>query len=188
MRRPSSSRRGQLADDRFGARARQAIHVVAVLEDRAERLGHRFGLEVVGVQRHQAHRPVERLGHAGRLGQPEPAHHLHEAGDLLGQQMVDAFDLGLDDADFLVEVRIVDPQVQAAPLERVGQLARAVRGQHHVRPMLGVDRAELRDRHLEVGQHFEQERLELLVGAIDLVDQQHRRLVLARDRAAAAAA
>ena len=35
------------------------------------------------------------------------------------------------------------------------------------------DRADLRDRDLEVGEHLEQERLELLVGAVDLVDQQH---------------
>ena len=41
------------------------------------------------------------------------------------------------------------------------------------------DRAELGDRDLEVGQQLQQEGLELLVGAVDLVDQQHRRLVAA---------
>ena len=40
-----------------------------------------------------------------------------------------------------------------------------------------LDRAELGDRDLEIGQHFEQERLEGLVGAVELVDQQHRRAV-----------
>ena len=40
-----------------------------------------------------------------------------------------------------------------------------------------ADRAELGDRDLEVGEHLEQERLELLVGAVDLVDQQHHGLV-----------
>jgi hypothetical protein len=38
------------------------------------------------------------------------------------------------------------------------------------------DRAELGDRHLEFRQDFEQESLEFLVGAVDLVDQQHGRL------------
>ena len=38
---------------------------------------------------------------------------------------------------------------------------------------------EFGDRNLEVGQQFEQERLELVVGAVDLVDQQHRRRVAA---------
>ena len=37
--------------------------------------------------------------------------------------------------------------------------------------------ADFGDGHLEVGQHFEQEGLERLVGAVDLVDQQHRRAV-----------
>ena len=43
--------------------------------------------------------------------------------------------------------------------------------------MLGPDRADLGDRHLEVGQEFEQIGLERLVGAVQFVDQQHRRAV-----------
>jgi hypothetical protein len=54
------------------------------------------------------------------------------------------------------------------------QLARAVRRQHHERPPRGPDRAQLGDRDREVGEELEQERLELVVGAVDLVDQQHR--------------
>jgi hypothetical protein len=38
------------------------------------------------------------------------------------------------------------------------------------------DGAEFGDRDLEVGEDFEQECLELLVGAVDLVDQQDRRI------------
>ena len=63
--------------------------------------------------------------------------------------------------------------VEAAPLERVVQLARAVRGEHHERPPPRGDRAQLGDRDREVGQELEQEGLELVVGAVDLVDQQH---------------
>jgi hypothetical protein len=74
---------------------------------------------------------------------------------------------------------VADPVEEAAPLERVVQLARAVRGQDHV-GRARRDRADLRDRDLEVGEHLEQERLELLVGAVDLVDQQHDRLALDR--------
>jgi len=40
------------------------------------------------------------------------------------------------------------------------------------------DRAELGDRHLEVRQQLEQERLELVVGAVDLVDEQDDRSVV----------
>ncbi len=41
--------------------------------------------------------------------------------------------------------------------------------------MRGLDRAHFRNGDLKVAQHFEQKRLERLVGAVDLVDQQHRR-------------
>ena len=41
--------------------------------------------------------------------------------------------------------------------------------------LVGADGAELGNRDLKLGQQLEQEALELLVGAIDLVDQQHRR-------------
>ena len=37
-----------------------------------------------------------------------------------------------------------------------------------------MDRADLRDRHLKVGEELEQIGLERLVGAVELVDQQHR--------------
>ncbi len=76
---------------------------------------------------------------------------------------------------------VVEPQVQAAALERLGQLARVVRGQQHDGVRAGLDPAELGDRDLEVRQQLEQHRLELLVGLVDLVDQEHDRLV-GRDR------
>ena len=54
------------------------------------------------------------------------------------------------------------------------QLAGAVGGEHDQRRRLGRDRADLGDGDLEVGQQLEQERLELVVGPVDLVDEQHR--------------
>ena len=66
---------------------------------------------------------------------------------------------------------------EGASLERVVQLARAVRGEDDGRLAPRADRSELGDRDLEVREHLQQERLELLVGAVDLVDQQHHRLV-----------
>ena len=71
-------------------------------------------------------------------------------------------------------IGIVDPMIEAAPLQRVVDLARAVGGDDDDRRLFGLDGAELRHRHLEVGQDLEQERLERLVGAVELVDQEHR--------------
>ena len=65
--------------------------------------------------------------------------------------------------------------VEAAALDRVVQIARAVGGQDDDRRVRGADRAELGDRHRRLAEQLEQERLEVVVGAVDLVDQQHRR-------------
>ncbi len=70
---------------------------------------------------------------------------------------------------------VVDPVVEASTLERIVEVAGAVRRQHDDRRVLGALRAELGDRHRRLRQELEQERLELVVGAVDLVDQQHRR-------------
>ena len=65
--------------------------------------------------------------------------------------------------------------IETAALQRVVDLARAVGGDDDDRRLLGLDGAELRDGDLKVGQHLEQERLERFIGAVELVDQQHRR-------------
>ena len=82
-----------------------------------------------------------------------------------------------DDLDLALDRRMPDPVEERASLERVVQLARAVRGEDHGRLAPRANRAELGDRDLEVREHLEQERLELLVGAVDLVDQEDDRLV-----------
>ena len=65
--------------------------------------------------------------------------------------------------------------VEAAPLQRVVDFARAVGRHHDDRRVLGADGADLRHRHLVVGEHFQQERLERLVRPVELVDQKDRR-------------
>ena len=79
------------------------------------------------------------------------------------------------DLDLALRCRIGDPVVEAAPLDGVVQVARPVGGQHDDRRMRGADRADLGDRHARVREQLEQERLEVVVGAVDLVDQQHGR-------------
>ena len=58
-------------------------------------------------------------------------------------------------------------------------VAGAVGGEDHDRRTAGLEHSQLRHRDLEVRQHFEEVGLELVVGAVDLVDQQHRRWALA---------
>ena len=65
--------------------------------------------------------------------------------------------------------------IETSALERVVDLAGAVRGDDHDGRMRRLHRAELRDGDLKVGEHFQEERLERLVGAVELVDQEDRR-------------
>jgi hypothetical protein len=55
------------------------------------------------------------------------------------------------------------------------QVPGAVGGQDRHRPHRRPAGTELRDRHRALGEQFEQERLELVVGPVHLVDEQHRR-------------
>src|SRR6516165_5082067 len=65
--------------------------------------------------------------------------------------------------------------IKAAALERVVDLAGAVRGNDHDRRMYGFDSPELRDRDLEVRQHLEQECLKGFIRTIELVDEENGR-------------
>ena len=64
--------------------------------------------------------------------------------------------------------------VETAALDRVVDLARAVRRDDDDGRGLRDDRAEFGNRHLEIGQHLEQVGFERLVRAVEFVDQQHR--------------
>ena len=101
-------------------------------------------------------------------------------GDLAGEALADLGGPQPDDGHLAVEVGVLDPVVQAAPLEGVVDVAGAVAGQHDERGLLGPVQPELGDRDLPVREHLEQVGLELVVGAVDLVDEQHRRRALAR--------
>ena len=162
--------------------------VVLVFQQHAQRVVDRLGIEVERVQLRQRRRPVDGLGDARQLEEVELAQLLHEAHDLARQAFAGARRLDLEDLELALEVGIVDPVIEAAPLQRVVDLARAVRGDDHDRRFGRLDGAELGDRDLEIGQHLQQIGLERLVGAVELVDQQHRRAGGMRARAPRAAA
>jgi len=79
-----------------------------------------------------------------------------------------------DDGELALALGIVEPEVQAAALDGVVQVARAVAREDGHGRGLGADGAKLRDADLVLAEVFEQKGLERLVGPIDLVDQQQR--------------
>ena len=107
--------------------------------------------------------------HAGVLEQVFVPERLNEGDDLGRELLFGARHSGAQDFDLALERGEVDPVVQAAALQRVVHFAGPVRGQDDDRRLRGADRPDLGHRDLVVRQRLEQESLERLVGAIDLV-------------------
>jgi hypothetical protein len=63
--------------------------------------------------------------------------------------------------------------IETSALDRIVDLARAVRGDDHDGRRFRADRAKLGNRDLELREHFEEISLEWLVGAVELVDEEH---------------
>ena len=94
-------------------------------------------------------------------------------GDRARQRLRDVGGAQADDLDLSLEVGEVDPVVEAAALERIVELSGAVRGNDYRGRLIGGDRPELGHGHGVVGEDLEQEGLELVVSAVELVDQEH---------------
>ena len=157
------------------------LEVLVVLQHRAERRLDDLRVQLLPAEGRERLRPVDRLGDARRLREIEPAEAGDETGDLLGESLGDPRDAKLHDLDLALESGVADPVEETAPLEGVVELTRPVRRQDDDRAPVRLDRPDLRDRDLEVGEHLEEEGLELVVRAVDLVDEEDDRL-LALDR------
>ena len=140
-------------------------HVERVLDDLVAELGR--------LQQHQHARPVDGLAHRRQLLQIQRADLVDEADHLLAQRLRDAGHAAFDDALLQLLLGEADMQMQAAPLQRVAEIALAVGGQDHGRRRDRGHRAELGNGDLEIAEDFQQQRFELGIRLVDLVDQQH---------------
>src|SRR5580704_3447001 len=119
--------------------------------------------------------PTDRLGDPRRLGEVEVPQPGHPTGDLAGQDLRGRGHPAADDCRDPGGVGVVDPVVEAAPFQRVVQVTGPVRGEHDDRAEPGPPGAEFRDGDRRLGEQLEQERLELVVPAVHLVDEQYGR-------------
>src|SRR5690606_16557787 len=99
-----------------------ALLVGDVLEDDAEGAGDGGLVQVVQAEGEQGARPVDGLGDRRGLLDVQVAQRPDGADELLGQFRLDAGDLGEDDVALPLGRRVVEVQVEAAPLERLRQL------------------------------------------------------------------
>ena len=100
---------------------------------------------------------------------------MHEGDHLARQCGGDAGRLQPQDFGLAFGVGIIDPIIEAAPLQRIVDLAGAVGGDDDDGRRRSLDRPELGNGDLVIRQHLEQIGLEGLVGAVELVNQQHWR-------------
>src|SRR3954449_7359471 len=149
------------------------LHVVVVLNDGTQRVGRGVAVELAAQHGDRAS-PADRLRDTRSLDEVELADAPGGGTDPRRESRCDLGSTRADDVDLAVELRVVDPVVEAATAQRVVQLTRAVGRQHHDWRRCRADRPDLRDGHLELREQLEQERLELLVGSVDLVDEQDR--------------
>ena len=152
------------------------FNVVLVLEHYAQGVVDYLRVQLGLVQGQQRRGPVNSLGYPWdfvELGLPQ---FLNKSGDLLCQLAGGVRQLGADYLQFLLEVGVVDPVVQAASLQGVVNFPGPVGGDNYDGWMGRTIGAQLGYGYLEIGQQLQQESLEFFIGAIQLVDQQHRRL------------
>src|SRR5437763_6379212 len=148
--------------------------VLAVLEHRAEGDVDGVLVELHASQGGESGGPVDGLGHPRRLVELHVTQVLDGGRDLAGQPVGHVGRPQTHDLHLPLEIGVLDPVVQAASLEGVVHVPGAVRGHDDDGRDGGVEGAELGDGHRVVREDLQQEGLELVVGPVDLVDQQYR--------------
>src|SRR5680860_796380 len=119
--------------------------------------------------------PVDRLGKTRGLVDVECADVPDERGGGLDQGCVRGRDAPTEDLHDAFGRRELQPVVEAAPSERIVQVTASVRREDDDRRLLRGERAQLGDGHRRLTEELQEQSFELVVGTVDLVDQQHRR-------------
>src|SRR2546423_8697124 len=127
------------------ARAAQPFEIFLVLDDGTERCLDGRLAEFRLAKRDQGASPVQGLGNPGQLIEVETPNAADERAHLAGQLLGDLGHAGRDDLVLAIHGGVIDPEVQAAALEGIVDLAGSIRGDDHRRRLISLDGADLRD-------------------------------------------
>src|SRR6184192_1389615 len=125
--------------------AAQPFEILLVLDDGTERRLDSRLAEFRLAQRDQRASPVQRLSNPGQLIEVETPNAADECAHLAGQLLGDLRHAGRDDLVLAIHGGVIDPEVQAAALEGIVDLAGSIRGDDHRRRLISLDGADLRD-------------------------------------------
>jgi hypothetical protein len=129
-------------------------------------------IERDAVERDQCLGPVQRFRDSRRLEEIHRPQALREGDDLARQRFACLRTLAADDRELAQRIGVADPVIETPALDRIVDLARAVRRDDHDGRRGRADRPELRNRDLELRQNFEKVCLERLVGAVEFVNEE----------------
>src|SRR5215475_15433528 len=101
---------------------------------------------------------------------------MDEADELLAQSLRNTGNAALYNTLLELLFGKSDMKMQAAPLQRIAEIAFAVGSEDYGRRHGGGDRTEFGNADLEIGEDFQEQRFELRVRLVDLIDQQHTAL------------
>src|SRR5688572_27881824 len=171
--RPKSvSRASESVTGELGQGGFHAAEVLVALHHPAERLARGGAVDRWCADEGEGAGPVDRLCDSWTLDEVQLAQAGDRDRDGTGERVRDVRAAQPHDLDLALEVGEVDPVVEAAPLQRVMELAGPVGRDDDGGRLRGGDRPELRHGDRVVGEHLEQEGRELVVAAVELVDEQ----------------
>src|SRR5262249_19528104 len=99
---------------------------------------------------------------------------MHECTHLPGKALGDIRYARQYDRIFFIQLREINPVVQAAPAQGIVNLTCTVRRNYYDWRFQRLDGANLWNGYLKVREQFEQVGLKLLVAAVQFIDEQYR--------------
>src|SRR4030095_1003451 len=131
-----------------------------------------FGQNLLNAENLQGLRHVEDLGDRGRFLKAPSPKRLRQSGDLFVNGTLTA-PLHGENLTLSINGRVVEPKIEASAPQGVSDSSLLVGSQYDKRYGSSGNSSKLWDTELPNTQNLEEQRLELLIHLIDLIDKEH---------------